>query len=1416
MRANWRAGALFLLARQNGPMIGALSGGSEQDAGTMYPMLMQDTNGNEVTIAYNTGVGATTANSSARISAITDLRGQFNFTYDWFLHLSQIRATLTTPQIYNFNIAPNQPLSDPFSSSSFGSTGILQSLTQVGTNLTTSFITNGSGEMTQMNTPYGGHLRWTYGQFTYVGSRTQREVQWRSISTSAGAAETNTQLSGEPTDSSRSFHYWMTVSGDGVAPTQKAWWFQTDNTQLNYGLVTAFEFRPNYWPSIAGSRHEDYTWTLSSSNNPYISAVLTTEDDYNPTSVQKKTTQTIDAHGNLTQMQVYDYGNLTGAARTYTNTYLTDTNYTSRYIFNRLVSSTVTDGTRSATLSQITYDEHCCSDPTAGPPQQPPMTMHDSTYGTLLPYRGDPSTIITPGGTSTRSYDIGGNVASSTTNGLTTSNTTASGSYYAVPTAITTGTLTNNINWTPFLGLSSESGPNGDSASINYDSNARPSYSYAPTGARTDYIYADNQSPPMTIATVSGTGINSHWTRTTKDGFGRTIKAETGSGTGSTTATATSVVDTVYGPCGCTPMGKMQKVSQPHAPGATSVVWTTYNYDGLGRTTSVVAPDGSTTSYSYSGRTVTVTDPAGNSKTFTMDAFGNLTQVQDASGTTTYTYDILNHLTQVSMPPQTRTFNYTSGTTVGTLLLSATNPENGLVQYTYNLDHTLAMKTDAKGTQFTYTYDGYKRLLTVSANGTVLRTYTYDTNTIDSSYTQYSQGRLTTITYPAINYNVNLSQPQGSTTFTDMFTYDAPGHVTGKRLRVNKVQPYLNGTNNTQTAQGDLNLTYSYNYQGQMTSVGYPDGTSYTYSFDTMQRPSGMNQGASVVVNGVSYGPASELLSMSYLGYNETRQYNSMLQLTRLTIPGQIDVQYNFTGGGNNGKIASQTDYISGETVTYAYDALNRLISASGSGWGQTQSYDGFGNLVNRTGTGTAQSTTISTPADAATNRLSGYGYDANGNLLSVGNQYDAENRLVQANMPGGIVEYFYDGQNKRVWQGNFTSTCGDWCLVSDSVSFFGADGKLVGTYTPTAQWGNTPTQTPLPLTFNVVAERVYFGSKLIGTMDWSGTLSAVALDRLGSRGKYYPYGEERNSPQLANDQVKFATYTRDSATGLDYADQRYYASTFGRFMTPDLYIASAGPGVPSSWNRYSYVEGDPINLHDRHGLASDPPCGGGDCLVEDSGNSGDGSGVGPGVPCLLDGLTIDCNTALSLIQASSSPPKTTSSTGCYSIGGFTICLGSIPPPPPPSTPPSPNSLELCELMEAAYIGAYLSSYGSPLASWAMNIVTASDAAGLDDRFIVALAGIETSYGKNLTWGTNNAFNNGHTNYATFGDAIASVINLIGFDPRYTPYQSTRDIYAVYETGNINKTSSRQSTLDQIYGNQLGGNVGNVRSPRCP
>ncbi len=344
------------------------------------------------------------------------------------------------------------------------------------------------------------------------------------------------------------------------------------------------------------------------------------------------------------------------------------------------------------------------------------------------------------------------------------------------------------------------------------------------------------------------------------------------------------------------------------------------------------------------------------------------------------------------------------------------------------------------------------------------------------------------------------------------------------------------------------------------------------------------------VVNGAVYNAASQLTALNYYDATETRAYNSLMQLTNITtndtyLPSsKINITYNYTAGSNNGKIGSATDAISGETVSYQYDSLNRLISASGSGWTQTQAYDGFGNLTGRTGTGTAQGTTISTPTNATTNQLSGYSYDANGNLISTGYAYDPENRISSVN--AGALLYFYDAQNKRIWelpcQPSLCST-GNWAPQGQTINLFGADGKQLASYS----LGDTVVNNQVTVTFGVLAVRSYFGGRLVGQQLGANIYEPVIQDRLGSVGKYYPYGEERNSPQLPNDQVKFATYTRDSATGNDYADQRYYTSTLGRFMSADPYRASTDSKQPQSFDRYGFVWGDPINGADPTGLCT-------------------------------------------------------------------------------------------------------------------------------------------------------------------------------------------------------------------------------------
>ncbi|HKV38691.1 MAG TPA: RHS repeat-associated core domain-containing protein [Blastocatellia bacterium] len=181
---------------------------------------------------------------------------------------------------------------------------------------------------------------------------------------------------------------------------------------------------------------------------------------------------------------------------------------------------------------------------------------------------------------------------------------------------------------------------------------------------------------------------------------------------------------------------------------------------------------------------------------------------------------------------------------------------------------------------------------------------------------------------------------------------------------------------------------------------------------------------------------------------------------------------------------------------------------------------------------------------------------------------YDIENRMVVAsgvNTGAAQTLYEYGSGNARVYQSNWTWSGGTSTLGSEQVYFYSVAGQKIGAY---RLWVG-----PSSIWFVQQKTEVWFGAKLI-----NGTVA----DRVGSFGKYYPYGEGR--PQGQYDTEDFATYTRDSATGLDYAMNRYYNSVGGSFMTPDSYQASGGPGDPGSWNRFAYTAGDPINRLDPSG----------------------------------------------------------------------------------------------------------------------------------------------------------------------------------------------------------------------------------------
>jgi YD repeat-containing protein len=581
----------------------------------------------------------------------------------------------------------------------------------------------------------------------------------------------------------------------------------------------------------------------------------------------------------------YDYGNLTTPVRSYSNTYLyqngtTGATYQGRYIYDRLATRTLTSAAPNVTLVQNAYDGGTLNT-TATLPNEWDIVNYPASFI----YRGNVTQANSPGKTTNTTYDYTGTVVSQNdNNGHSVNVATSTATNYTLPDTLSpngSSTLQTQAQYTTtgyFPGsvagpnqsiYNPTSAPNGTAAYTEYDNYGRLYYSQPPSQvagqaatAWTDYSYG-YASTGWTIkaTTVNGSGPTP-FTTTILDGLGRTASVQTGSGSG---VTVLSEVDTLYAPCACSPLGKMYQQTQPYTPPNSAPPATTYTYDALGRTVSVLLPDGaSQTTYAYQGNFTTVTDPAGNWKQYATDALGNLVMVLEPDPThnpvvgpptpstypvtsaptgtllTTYTYDQFNHLTQVSMPrttgyglvTQTRTFVYAS-TTYSTLTLpavwltSTTNPESGTVSYTYNADGTLASKKDANGNTETYTYDAYQRLTGIPDRG---QSFTYDTCPLGITVCANAPGQLTEAAFAS-----GLGANQLS--FQYYYTYTPAGKVASKSLMVESA--------NHLGATGTLTATYGYDGLGTLTSQQYPisqtwaSGTSntFTYTLDPLERP---------------------------------------------------------------------------------------------------------------------------------------------------------------------------------------------------------------------------------------------------------------------------------------------------------------------------------------------------------------------------------------------------------------------------------------------------------------------------------------------------------------------------------------------------------------------------------------------------
>ena len=155
--------------------------------------------------------------------------------------------------------------------------------------------------------------------------------------------------------------------------------------------------------------------------------------------------------------------------------------------------------------------------------------------------------------------------------------------------------------------------------------------------------------------------------------------------------------------------------------------------------------------------------------------------------------------------------------------------------------------------------------------------------------------------------------------FSEYYDYGAGNLVTYKKLHAT-VLAVDNGS-------PDITASFTYTQEGLLRVLSYGSWV-FTYSFDTMGRPTGLTDVFRTQwVSNVSYGgPAGEMTALKYATggtwsghqwYNEARTFNVRGQLTRMTATGSadtgyttpqtVDLQYNFSGTANDGKTRDST-----------------------------------------------------------------------------------------------------------------------------------------------------------------------------------------------------------------------------------------------------------------------------------------------------------------------------------------------------------------------------------------------------------------------------------------------------------------------------------------------------------------------------
>jgi RHS repeat-associated protein len=531
-----------------------------------------------------------------------------------------------------------------------------------------------------------------------------------------------------------------------------------------------------------------------------------------------------------------------------------------------------------------------------------------------------------------------------------------------------------------------------------------------------------------------------------------------------------------------------------------------------------------------------------------------------------------------------------------------------------------------------YTYDNAGRLASEAPPGLSTTTYSYQYNATCSATTQLCTpnstvaGEKDTVTLPAdsscsstcsIETDLDVLGRPASITYSGSSTpnvsgieYDAQGRktkmTTGSsvaRWDYDSLGELTSSSREGTSSTAGPTATYGYDLGGNVTTLGYPNGRTITYNFDTGST-SATGRLTSITEGSATYTPGydgdSHMTSLAYPnGVTETNTFDHDSNLVGITdANGSTTLASSSYARNQNTTLASNTatgaatsqswaydtnarvssNTIGSSTYGFGYDAADDPTSLGGSAGTAHQMFNAA-NQICWSKVGLVASTTCgSVPTGATT-----FSFDARGDRITGGSNnycYDVAARLTAVYTTGSghsctsgtTGSYSYDGDGLRLTKAISGTTANFAWDESGGLPLLLEEGTSLGSGCSTCTtYLYLPDGTPIEQTTNGTASYLQH--------DAQGSITLIT-DGTGANAGAYTYtawGVPTHSG-TATCHLQYRGQYTDAESGLQYLRARYYDAASAQMLTRDpMSRATTAP--------YVYADDNPPNLGDPSGL---------------------------------------------------------------------------------------------------------------------------------------------------------------------------------------------------------------------------------------